>query len=154
MSDKSGIANPSSSHRFWTSPCYQPAYRRPPVSTRAIGESLSATRLADVRKWSRTTCRVLTASFLSGAAQQLVRTLSKVIMVLSNGVNGHHASADEHPWPSRNERGYEIPDQVCGTMHHRKVICVGAGISGICLAHEIDTKGTNLDLQVYEVASG
>lgn len=62
--------------------------------------------------------------------------------------------SDERPWPSRNERGYEIPEQPYGTLHRKKVICVGAGISGICLAHTISTRGENVDLTIYEVASG
>lgn len=75
-------------------------------------------------------------------------------MVQANGINGHAPSSQQPLWPSTNERGYSIPDQPCGTLHHRKVICVGAGISGICLAHEVSTKGKNLDLTIYDVASG
>lgn len=77
-------------------------------------------------------------------------------MVTANGVNGHASSSSsaEELWPSTNERGYSIPDQPAGTLHHRKVICVGAGISGICLAHQVSTKGENLDLTIYEVAPG
>lgn len=78
-------------------------------------------------------------------------------MVTANGINGVNGQASSHSeelWPSTNARGYSIPDQPCGTLHHRKVICVGAGISGICLAHYVDTIGQNLDLTIYEVASG
>jgi hypothetical protein len=74
-------------------------------------------------------------------------------MVAVNGTNDHAVEA-EQTWPSTNARGYTIPEQPAGTLHHRKVICVGAGISGICLAHEVDTKGSNLDLTIYEVAPG
>ncbi|KAK9898968.1 FAD/NAD-P-binding domain-containing protein [Cystobasidium minutum MCA 4210] len=76
-------------------------------------------------------------------------------MVTVNGTNGQTVSQSEEPlWPSTNARGYSIPNQPSGTLHHRKVICVGAGISGICLAHEVSTQGENLDLVIYDVASG
>lgn len=76
-------------------------------------------------------------------------------MITVNGTNGHtHPQQEEPLWPSANARGYTIPDQPCGTLHHRKIICVGAGISGICLAHEVSTQGQNLDLTIYDVAPG
>lgn len=63
-------------------------------------------------------------------------------------------ATEDRPWPTRNARGYEIPEQPFGTLHRRKVICIGAGISGICLAHEVSTKGQNIDLVIYETGAG
>lgn len=34
-----------------------------------------------------------------------------------------------------------------------KVIAIGAGISGICLAHEVQNNGQMIDLTIYEMGS-
>ncbi|THV00416.1 FAD/NAD-P-binding domain-containing protein [Dendrothele bispora CBS 962.96] len=57
-------------------------------------------------------------------------------------------------WPSKNLRGYEIPEQRFGTLRSIKVIAIGAGISGICLAHDVQDNGENIDLTIYEMGSG
>ena len=70
--------------------------------------------------------------------------------------SGDHGPAqfDSQPWPSRNERGYDIPDVPYGTLRYRKVICIGAGISGIGLAKELDVHGENVELAIYETGDG
>ncbi|KAJ7184364.1 FAD/NAD-P-binding domain-containing protein [Mycena filopes] len=57
------------------------------------------------------------------------------------------------PWPSENERGYRIPDLEYGTLRPLKVISIGAGISGISLAHDVQKDGENIQLTIYEMAS-
>ncbi|WWD18691.1 hypothetical protein CI109_103145 [Kwoniella shandongensis] len=57
----------------------------------------------------------------------------------------------EPPWPSRNARGYEIPNKPFGSLRPLKVIAIGAGISGISLAHSVETDGEQIDLQIYEL---
>ncbi|KAF9076089.1 FAD/NAD-P-binding domain-containing protein, partial [Rhodocollybia butyracea] len=54
-------------------------------------------------------------------------------------------------WPSENERGYHIPNQRFGTIHSIKIIAIGAGISGISLAHDVQEHGENIDLTIYEM---
>ncbi|KAJ3910109.1 FAD/NAD-P-binding domain-containing protein [Lentinula edodes] len=54
-------------------------------------------------------------------------------------------------WPSENERGYRIPVQRFGTIHPIKVVAIGAGISGISLAHDIQQYGEQVELTIYEM---
>lgn len=56
------------------------------------------------------------------------------------------------PWSSTNARGYTIPEIDYGTPRPIKVIAVGAGISGIALAHAVATSGPGIELQAYEIA--
>ncbi|KAF9040388.1 FAD/NAD-P-binding domain-containing protein [Hymenopellis radicata] len=58
----------------------------------------------------------------------------------------------EQLWPSENARGYRIPDQLFGELKPLKVIAIGAGISGICLAHDVQEHGSKIDLTIYEMA--
>lgn len=55
-------------------------------------------------------------------------------------------------WSSTNLRGYTIPEIDYGTLRPIKVIAVGAGISGIALAHAVATSGPGIELQAYEIA--
>ncbi|KAJ7043072.1 FAD/NAD-P-binding domain-containing protein [Mycena alexandri] len=55
-------------------------------------------------------------------------------------------------WPSENERGYRIPDLEYGTLRPIKVISIGAGISGVSLAHDVQKDGENIQLTIYEMA--
>ncbi|KAM0751744.1 FAD/NAD-P-binding domain-containing protein [Meredithblackwellia eburnea MCA 4105] len=57
-------------------------------------------------------------------------------------------------WPHSNERGYTLPDQPMGTARPLKVIAVGGGMSGICLAHSIATEGQGIELDIYEMGAG
>ncbi|KAJ3969799.1 FAD/NAD-P-binding domain-containing protein [Lentinula raphanica] len=56
-------------------------------------------------------------------------------------------------WPSENDRGYRIPEQRFGTIHPIKVIAIGAGISGISLAHDIQEYGEQIQLTIYEMGT-
>lgn len=84
--------------------------------------------------------------------------------------DGSATSSDAPLWPSENARGYKIPDQVFGTVRMLlymskelmltefqlkplKVIAIGAGISGICLAHDVQERGPGIDLTIYEMGS-
>ncbi|KAJ6488487.1 FAD/NAD-P-binding domain-containing protein [Mycena vitilis] len=55
-------------------------------------------------------------------------------------------------WPSENDRGYKIPDLEYGTLRPITVIAIGAGISGISLAHDVQADGENIQLTIYEMA--
>ncbi|KAJ7273075.1 hypothetical protein C8J57DRAFT_1506626 [Mycena rebaudengoi] len=52
-------------------------------------------------------------------------------------------------WPTRNERGYDIPDLPYGTLRPIKVIGIGAEMSGISLAHDVQEDGKNIELTIY-----
>lgn len=87
--------------------------------------------------------------------------------------DGSAPSQDAPLWPSENARGYKIPDQVFGTVSYSiyvegtdannagsssqlkplKVIAIGAGISGISLAHDVQERGPGIDLTIYEMGS-
>ncbi|KAJ3843893.1 FAD/NAD-P-binding domain-containing protein [Lentinula raphanica] len=56
-------------------------------------------------------------------------------------------------WPSENDRGYRIPEQRFGTIHPIKVIAIGAGISVISLAHDIQEYGEQIQLTIYEMGT-
>lgn len=74
-----------------------------------------------------------------------------------NGVN-HVGKKDDHlaskpalyGWKTTNERGYKITEAPSGRRRPLRVICVGAGASGICLAKYIKDDTENVDLVIYE----
>jgi NAD(P)-binding Rossmann-like domain len=53
-------------------------------------------------------------------------------------------------WPRSNTRGYTILEQPCGTKRPIRLIAVGAGASGIDLAHAVSTRTDKVDLTIYE----
>ncbi|OAP57929.1 hypothetical protein AYL99_08667 [Fonsecaea erecta] len=53
-------------------------------------------------------------------------------------------------WPTTNERGYRIKEQLCGTERPMRVICLGAGASGICLAKYLPERLHNVSLTIYD----
>lgn len=53
-------------------------------------------------------------------------------------------------WTTQNERGYKIKEQLCGTERPLRVICLGAGASGICLAKYLPDRLRNVSLTVYD----
>ncbi|KAJ7771566.1 FAD/NAD-P-binding domain-containing protein, partial [Mycena metata] len=56
------------------------------------------------------------------------------------------------PGPSENERGYRIPDLEYGTASSSLfLIAIGAGISGISLAHEVQGQNGTMQLTIYEM---
>ncbi|KAE9408295.1 FAD/NAD-P-binding domain-containing protein [Gymnopus androsaceus JB14] len=63
------------------------------------------------------------------------------------------SESDSTLWPSENERGYRIPYQRFGTTHPIKIIAIGAGISGISLAHDVDVQQGQIELTIYEMGN-
>lgn len=57
-------------------------------------------------------------------------------------------------WPVSDEEGYSINEVPSGTGRRLKVICAGAGASGINLAKFVKDKLQNVELTVYEKNSG
>ncbi|KAH8879256.1 FAD/NAD(P)-binding domain-containing protein [Thozetella sp. PMI_491] len=54
------------------------------------------------------------------------------------GTSGSHTS------------NYEVSEQPLGTTHHLRVVCIGAGASGLNLIHTLRRHLTDYELQVYE----
>ncbi|EXJ89881.1 hypothetical protein A1O3_02948 [Capronia epimyces CBS 606.96] len=63
------------------------------------------------------------------------------------------AYAEELGWTRVNERGYEILERPYGTHAPKKVISIGAGATGICLAH-FSKELPELEVQIYEKNDG
>ncbi|OCT49455.1 putative sterigmatocystin biosynthesis monooxygenase stcW [Cladophialophora carrionii] len=45
---------------------------------------------------------------------------------------------------------YIIPDRPLRTKRHLRIVCIGAGVSGICLAIKLQQRMTDFDLRIYE----
>ncbi|KAF2652919.1 cyclohexanone monooxygenase [Lophiostoma macrostomum CBS 122681] len=58
--------------------------------------------------------------------------------------------ADKCGWPRENERGYKIDEELFGHERPIRVIHIGAGISGICLAKFLPEKLNNATLVCYD----
>lgn len=56
----------------------------------------------------------------------------------------------DHQDDFASEDGYSIPDTPMGTARHLKIICIGAGASGLNLAYQIRKNMRNVDLVIYE----
>ncbi|KAK7894332.1 hypothetical protein LTR67_006093 [Exophiala xenobiotica] len=57
--------------------------------------------------------------------------------------------AESVGWERVNSRGYQILERPYGSHAAKRVICIGAGATGICLA-QFSKKMENLSLQIYE----
>ena len=53
-------------------------------------------------------------------------------------------------WPTTNERGYNINEVPSGTRRKLRIICVGAGASGINLAKFTQDQLEEVELVIYE----
>ena len=53
-------------------------------------------------------------------------------------------------WNTTNGRGYTIKESNSGQRRPIRVICAGAGASGICLSKYVKDQAKNVDLVVYE----
>lgn len=58
--------------------------------------------------------------------------------------------ATKYGWPQANERGYRIQEQPYGTERPVRIIHVGAGISGICMAKFAPETLMNVSLVCYD----
>jgi hypothetical protein len=53
-------------------------------------------------------------------------------------------------WQTTNERGYTLNERPSGTKRPVKIICVGAGASGINFAKFMQDQMQNVELVIYE----
>ncbi|KAK5065111.1 hypothetical protein LTR84_000947 [Exophiala bonariae] len=58
--------------------------------------------------------------------------------------------ATKYGWPQANERGYRIQEQPYGTEKALRIIHIGAGISGICMAKFAPETLNNVSLVCYD----
>lgn len=58
--------------------------------------------------------------------------------------------ASKYGWPQGNERGYRIQEQPYGTERPVRIIHIGAGISGICMAKFAPETLNNVSLTCYD----
>jgi predicted O-methyltransferase YrrM len=65
-------------------------------------------------------------------------------------VNNLEGLAKKFGWARKNERGYEIQEQLFGTEKPIKIIHIGAGVSGICMAKFLPDMLNNATLVCYD----
>ena len=68
--------------------------------------------------------------------------------------NGIHVPPKEYPdldsWPTTNAAGYSINEIPSGHSRNIRIICIGAGASGINLAKFTQDQLENVELVMYE----
>lgn len=74
---------------------------------------------------------------------------SKVDVDVSQARNSDDIAA-RFGWPQQNERGYRIQERPYGTERAMRVIHIGAGISGICMAKFLPETLNNVSLVCYD----
>lgn len=57
---------------------------------------------------------------------------------------------ERYGWQTENGRGYRIKEQLCGTERPLRVVAVGAGAAGICLAKYLPEQLHNVTLSIYD----
>lgn len=58
--------------------------------------------------------------------------------------------ATKYGWINTNDEGYTINEAPSGLLRSVKIICLGAGASGIDLAKRIQDQMQNVELQIYD----
>lgn len=61
-----------------------------------------------------------------------------------------HERPTIYNWQTTNDAGYTINEEPSGTVRHLRVVCVGAGASGINLARFVQERLQNVELVIYE----
>lgn len=56
----------------------------------------------------------------------------------------------ENNWYNQDFDGYRVSEQPLFTKRHLRVVCVGAGATGLQLAYKTERRLENIDLQIYE----
>ncbi|KIW87177.1 uncharacterized protein Z519_12288 [Cladophialophora bantiana CBS 173.52] len=66
------------------------------------------------------------------------------------GVPDFGALPQRYGWPTEDEQGYKIKEQLCGTERPIRILSLGAGVSGINLAYHVSRSLKNVRLTIYE----
>lgn len=108
-------------------------------------------------------------SLLSQLPESRPTTLFSVTMNVPGWTNGTSAPADpdtnlksefavfdfaslpnKYGWQNENKRGYKVSEQLYGTERPLRVISLGAGAAGICLAKFLPDQLKNVSLSIYD----
>lgn len=57
---------------------------------------------------------------------------------------------DKYGWPRGNDRGYKMVEQLSGTERPMRVIHLGCGAAGICLAKFLPERLNNVSFVCYD----
>ncbi|OQV00818.1 hypothetical protein CLAIMM_06266 [Cladophialophora immunda] len=68
----------------------------------------------------------------------------------SASVNSTNNLATKYGWKNTNDAGYTINEVPSGILRPVKIICLGAGASGINLAKLVQDQMQNVELQIYD----
>jgi hypothetical protein len=68
----------------------------------------------------------------------------------SFGVPDLESLPDRYGWPRENAQGYRIKESLCGTERPLRVIHLGAGAAGICLAKFLPETLKNVSFTCYD----
>ncbi|POR32493.1 Uncharacterized protein TPAR_07277 [Tolypocladium paradoxum] len=71
-------------------------------------------------------------------------------LLSQNAAPDFEALPARYGWPTQNERGYRIKEQLCGKERPLRVISLGAGAAGICLAKFLPERLRNVALTIYD----
>ena len=66
------------------------------------------------------------------------------------GVPDLESLPERYNWPRENDKGYRIKEQLCGTERPLRIIHLGAGASGICLAKFLPERLNNVSFTCYD----
>jgi hypothetical protein len=78
------------------------------------------------------------------------RTGPEVEFMSAYAIPDLEALPDRYGWPRENPRGYRIKEQLYGTDRPLRVIHLGAGASGICLAKLLPETLKNVSFTCYD----
>lgn len=72
----------------------------------------------------------------------------------SGETNGHSNNPEDlavrYGWTNTNDAGYSIIEKPSGRLRPIKIICLGAGASGINCAKQFQDQIENVHLQIYD----
>jgi hypothetical protein len=60
------------------------------------------------------------------------------------------ALPQKYGWPTENGRGHKITELLYGTERPLRVVALGAGVGGICLAKSLSEQLKNVSLTIYD----
>ena len=70
--------------------------------------------------------------------------------IASGELSNFESFPEKYGWETQNDRGYKIVEELCGTKRPLRVIALGAGASGICLARFLPQQLENVSLSIYD----
>lgn len=90
--------------------------------------------------------QIITKPSLQIKASYQVNTMPSAV----NNTPDFENLPERYGWQTENGRGYRINEQLCGTTRPLRVVAIGAGAAGICLAKYLPDRLDNVALAIYE----